>query len=74
MWYLVLIAVAVVIIIVVVVASSSSGRQSHAESTRLQVDGFGARQPDQVDEWQNHHHDADGTPYGAMDAEFEDWG
>ena len=27
-----------------------------------------------VEEWHNLHHDSDGTPYGAIDTEFEDWG
>ena len=73
MWYLVLIAIAVVII-VVVVAYSNSGSQSHARRSVFRSDDTQVRRPDLADEWHSLHHDADGTPYGAMDAEFEDWG
>ena len=70
MWYLVLIAVAVVII-VVVLAYSNSGRPSSPGSPRHQSDDTPARMPNPEDEGHNLHHDSDGTPYGAMDAEFD---
>jgi hypothetical protein len=66
MGYLVLLAV-VVVIIVVAAAWSGAGRGARGGD----LTGYG---PGGADEGHDLHHDASGTPYGAMDAEFEDWG
>ena len=76
MWFPVLVIIAI-IIIVAALAFSSSHSQSGARRRKHQSSGASARLTtphDQSDESYSLHHNSDGTPYGAMDAEFEDWG
>ena len=76
MWYLVLLGIGIVVL-VVVIAASGFGRRPHHSHAEVHADNAQVGRPtpgSPADDWHNLHHDADGTPYGAMDAEFEDWG